>query len=97
MTDDYRWRSLYLLVQKAHYKTGNIRKLEAAVKIYGGLSEVYPEALQKLATMLLHPFPKIRNEVADTLFAEKGLGKGIDWVKASKADMERLKVELDAT
>jgi len=84
-------------VQKAHYKTGNIRKLEAAVKLYGGLIEVYPEALQKLATMLLHPFPKIRNEVADTLFAARGLGKEVDWVKANKADLERLKVELIET
>lgn len=92
-----RLRSLYLLVQKAHYKTGNIRKLEAAVKMYGGLTDVYPEALQKLTTMLLHPFPKIRNEVADTLFAVRGLGKGVDWVKASKADLERLKVELVET
>lgn len=93
-TNYHRWRSLYLLVQKAHYKTGNVRKLEAAVKIYGGLIEVYQEALQKLTTMLLHPFPKIRNEVADTLFAVKGLGKGVDWVKASKADLEQLKAEL---
>jgi len=58
------WRSLYLLVQKAHYKTGNVRKLEAAIKLYGGLLDVYPEALQKLTSMLLHPFPNIRNQVA---------------------------------
>lgn len=56
------------MVQKSHYKTGNVRKLEAAVRMYGNLVQVYPEALEKLTTMILHPFPKIRNQVADTLF-----------------------------
>src|SRR5277367_5161682 len=70
-----RWRSVYLLVQKAHYKTGNVRKLEAAIKVYGGLLQVYPEALEKLTSMLLHPFPKIRNQVADMMFAARGVGK----------------------
>ena len=54
-------------MQKAHYKTGNVRKLEAAIRLYGGLIEVYPPAAEKLTSMLLHPFPKIRNQVADTL------------------------------
>ena len=56
-----------MLVQKAHYKTGNVRKLEAAIRLYGSLSEVYPPALQKLMTMVLHPFPKVRNQVVDTM------------------------------
>ena len=88
------WRSLYLLVQKAHYKTGNVRKLEAAIKLYGGMVQVYPEALQKLTSMLLHPFPKVRNQVADTLFAISGVGKGVDWTRARKQDLERLKTQL---
>ncbi len=88
------WRSLYLLVQKAHYKTGNVRKLEAAIKVYGGLLQVYPEALDKLTSMLLHPFPKIRNQVADVLFVARGVGKGVNWMKAGKEDLQRLKEEL---
>jgi len=56
------------MLQKSHYKTGNVRKLEAAVRMYGNLIQVHPEALEKLTTMILHPFPKIRNQVADTLF-----------------------------
>ena len=94
-TNILRWRSLYLLVQKAHYKTGNVRKLEAAIKVYGGLVHVYPEALQKLTSMLLHPFPKVRNQVADVLFVVRGLGKGVNWTKAGKEDLRRLKEELD--
>jgi tubulin-specific chaperone D len=93
-TNLLRWRSLYLLVQKAHYKTGNVRKLEAAIKVYGGLLQVYPEAFEKLTSMLLHPFPKIRNQVADMLFIARGVGKGVNWTKAGKEDLKRLKEEL---
>lgn len=45
--------------------------------------------------MLLHPFPKIRNQVADVIFVTKGVGKGIDWTKAGKEDLRRLKEELE--
>jgi tubulin-specific chaperone D len=81
-------------VQKAHYKTANVRKLEASVKVYGGLLEVHPEAIQKLTSMLLHPFPKVRDHVADVLFVKKGVGKGVNWTKASKEDLNRLLEEL---
>lgn len=57
--------------------------------------QVYPEALQKLTSMLLHPFPKLRNHVADVLFVAKGVGKGVNWAKAGKDDMRRLQEELD--
>jgi len=93
-TNLLRWRSLYLLVQKAHYKTGNVRKLEAAIKVYGGLLQVYPEALEKLTSMLLHPFPKIRDQVADVLFVLRGVGKGVSWTRAGKEDLKRLKERL---
>jgi hypothetical protein len=33
------FKSLYILTQKAHYKTSNVRKLEAAIHLYGGLIE----------------------------------------------------------
>jgi hypothetical protein len=71
-----------------------VRKLEAAIKVYGGLVQVYPEALEKLTSMLLHPFPMIRNQVADVLFAARGVGKGVNWTKAGKEDLKRIKEEL---
>jgi tubulin-specific chaperone D len=71
-----------------------MRKLEAAIKVYGGLVQVYPEVLEKLTSMLLHPFPMIRNHVADMLFAARGVGKGVDWTKAGKDDLKRVKEEL---
>ncbi|KAI9742776.1 MAG: hypothetical protein M1818_003505 [Claussenomyces sp. TS43310] len=89
-----QWRALYLLVQKAHYKTANVRKLEAAVKVYGGLLQVYPEAVEKLASMLLHPYPNVRNQVADMVFVTRGVGKGVDWTKAKKDDLKNLKMQL---
>lgn len=82
-------------MQNAHYKTGNIRKLEASVRVYGSLVEVYPDALDKLTKMLLHPIPTLRNAVADTLFTVKGVGKGVDWSRAKKEDLGRLKEGLD--
>lgn len=88
------WRDLYRLVQNAHYKTGNIRKLEASVRVYGGLVEVYPEALDKLTKMLLHPIPTLRNKVADTLFVVRGAGKGVDWTRAKKEDLGKLRAEM---
>jgi tubulin-specific chaperone D len=56
--------------------------------------QVYPEALEKLTSMLLHPFPKIRNQVADVIFVAKGVGKGVNWTKAGKDDLRKLKEEL---
>ena len=92
--DTMNWSDLYLLIQKAHYKTGNVRRLEAAIKLYSGLVEVYPTALDKLIGLLLHPFPKVRNQAADSIFVIRGVCKGVNWAKAKKADVEDLKREL---
>jgi hypothetical protein len=88
------WKSLYFLVQKAHYKTNNMKKLAACVKVYGGLLSVYPKAMDKLTTLLLHPFPQVRNQAVDEIFIAKGLGKSVNWVHAKKADVEELKTKL---
>jgi hypothetical protein len=36
----YDWRKLCLLVQRAGYKSGNVRKLEAVVGVYGGVASL---------------------------------------------------------
>jgi hypothetical protein len=92
----FSWRGLYALIQNAHYQSGNIRKLEAAVKLYGGLLDIYPDVSQKLTSMLLHKYPKIRTEAADTLFAKTDIGKGVSWVKAKEADLVKLRKTLAA-
>lgn len=56
------WRNLFALVQKSHYKSGNVHKLEAAVKLYTGLARanvVRDQVISKLFSMLLHPFPSV--------------------------------------
>jgi hypothetical protein len=57
-----RHRSLLSLIQKAHFKSGNVSKLETAVKVYGGMTELpslQEEATKKLFSMLVHPFAKV--------------------------------------
>lgn len=66
------------------------------MKLYGGLLDVYPDAAQKLTSMLLHKYPKVRNEAADTLFVKTGVGKSVNWVKAKQADLVELRRVLKA-
>ena len=67
---DFAWKRLFTEVRKAHFKSGNVQKIEAAVRIYAGMMavpRVKREVQEKLCSMLLHPYPKIRNAVADAL------------------------------
>jgi len=67
-------KKLFFLVQKAHFKSTSIPKLTAAVKVYRslalveGASEVKAEVVKKLVGMLMHPFPRVRMEAADTVY-----------------------------
>lgn len=56
------FRKLFVLVQKAHFRSSNIPRLEAAIKVYAALSRLDPlrmDSLKKLTGMLLHPFPRV--------------------------------------
>jgi len=95
------FKPLFVLTQKAHYRTGSVRKLEAAVKVYGGLLEVGSEeerreVARKLTSMLLHPFPNVRCAVVDCLWVGRGVGKGVNWVRARKEDVEGLRREMQS-
>ncbi|KAE8165313.1 tubulin folding cofactor D C terminal-domain-containing protein [Aspergillus tamarii] len=83
------YRKLFVLVQKAHFKSSNIARLEAAIKVYAPLSRLEPlreEVLKKMSSMLLHPFPRVRNAVAEYLFMETTLEsvKIGDWTRQPK-------------
>lgn len=57
------FRKLFTLVQKAHFRTANIARLEAAVKVYAALSRIDSlrnGVLKKMTGLLLHPFPRVR-------------------------------------
>lgn len=82
-------RSLCLQTQKAGYKTGNLRKLEACVKVYSGVALTdgqdgreagVLEARKRLGALLYHPWPKVRTMVVDALWGllgdETGEGEG---------------------
>lgn len=54
------WSELFALAQRSQYKSTNIHKLEAAVKLYTGLAQmpaVQRKVTSKLCSMLLHPYP----------------------------------------
>lgn len=88
------FKKLFKIVAIAVYRSSNVRKLQAAIKIYGGMSEVLPEATTKLSAMLLHNYPQIRNAAADELWIANGVGKGVDWAKAKKSDLDRVRAEI---
>ncbi|KAH8173182.1 beta-tubulin cofactor d [Sarocladium implicatum] len=102
-------KSLCLQTQKAGYKSGSVRKLEACVKVYGGIAasrqeDAAREARKRLGALLFHPWPKVRSTVVDELWgllevlgensqrSEKRAEQllGVDWGKASKAQLKEL-------
>ncbi len=93
---DFAWRRLFTEVRKAHFKSGNVQKIEAAVKIYAGMMavpRVRVEVQEKLCSMLLHPYPKIRNAAADALLIvteDKSL-MGFNWSKPQTALKEAVR------
>lgn len=83
---DFAWKKLFTEVRKAHFKSGNVQKIEAAVKIYAGMiavPRVSVEVQEKLCSMLVHPYPKIRNAAADALLivTEDKAMMGVSWSK----------------
>lgn len=56
------FRKVFVLVQKAHFRSSNLARLEAAVKVYAALAGLEPlraDALKKMTVLLLHPFPRV--------------------------------------
>lgn len=93
-------KRLFLLTQKAHFKSTNVPKLSAAVRVYSALvlaaesgAEFKKEVAAKLVGMLLHPFPGIRMSVSEAVYVvaveggKEGVAEGmgrIDWARGTK-------------
>ncbi|KAM0530761.1 hypothetical protein ACHAPS_000404 [Verticillium nonalfalfae] len=90
-------KRLCLLVQKAGYKTGSIRKLEACIHVYGCVAmfedhaeAAAREARKRLGALMFHPWPRVRSLVVDELwqlFCNDEAGsrlKSVDWGRADK-------------
>lgn len=105
---DINLRSLCLQTQKAGYKTGNVRKIEACVRVYGGVAALGDESLpgvlearKRLGALLFHPWPKVRTMVVDELWGLLG-GQpgnedrlvGVDWGKAEKNQIRSVVQQL---
>lgn len=87
---DVNMRSLCLQAQKASYKASNIRKIEACIKVYGGVSgngtasaaggdgidPAGQEARKRLGALLFHPWPRVRTMVVDEVWNLVGDDEG---------------------
>ena len=89
---DIDFSSLCLQTQKAGYKTGNVRKITACVKVYGGVAATAAshgggggeeaaragaqEAGRRLGALMYHPWPRVRSAVVDELWGLVDDGEG---------------------
>lgn len=99
--------SLVSLVKSAHYKSLNIRKLEAAIQIYSGILitpsfiHLRNDTLLQLTCMLLHQYPKIRNAAADTLYLaypDCSLLGSINWTERKdvrREDIRSIRAQIE--
>jgi hypothetical protein len=69
---EYSFKNLHDLIRRTQLNSKNIRKLEACIKLYGGLIEVYPPAIKSLSAMLSHRFPKMRTAAVEELWVRLG-------------------------
>ncbi|PYI26361.1 tubulin-specific chaperone D [Aspergillus indologenus CBS 114.80] len=91
-------RHVFVLIQKAHFKSPNLARLEAAVRVYAPLSRVagavpaaagaalQKDVRKKMTGLLLHPFPRVRSLTAEYLFMETGAEavKVEDWTRPNR-------------
>lgn len=72
-------KRLFLLTQKSHFKSTNVAKLTAAIRVYssfvlanvnesGEEAQLSKDVSAKLVGMLLHPFPGIRLSVSEVVY-----------------------------
>ncbi|KAI1323066.1 beta-tubulin cofactor d, partial [Xylariaceae sp. FL0255] len=100
-TPQLNLRSLCLLVQKAAYKTGNVRKLEACIKVYGAIVATsyqemgVAEAKKRLGALLLHPWPRVRSLVVDELWSCGLLANDYDGDLSAQEDKGKKLLSVD--
>ncbi|ELR08282.1 hypothetical protein VC83_08374 [Pseudogymnoascus destructans] len=74
-------RGLFLATQRAHFKSGSVRKLEVAVRVYGGLLGVGQEEREVEKVL-------VRKAVEDVLWVRRGVGKGEVGVQGVRKALE---------
>ncbi|KAK4225088.1 tubulin-specific chaperone D [Podospora fimiseda] len=82
---DINFKNMCLQVQKAAYKSGNVRKIEACIRVYGGIlgerevvsqKEAEEEAKKRLEALMYHPWPRVKSVVVDELWGLYGGTQG---------------------
>ncbi|KMU87941.1 hypothetical protein CIHG_05708 [Coccidioides immitis H538.4] len=102
---DLNFRKLFLLVQKSHFKSSNIPRIEVAVKTYATLLRqecIQKDVMKKMMSLLLHSYPKIRSITAECLFMEinNEIFKKTDWLLSPhqlKTTVDKLRQEYRLT
>ncbi|KAK9435291.1 tubulin cofactor D [Metarhizium brunneum] len=105
-------RHLCFYTQKAGYKTGNVRKLWACVKVYSGVASVptgnqgdgqeaaqagVKEARKRLGALMHHPWPRVRSVVVDEIWGLSGFAED-DGARLTSVDWSAAgKTQIDAT
>ncbi|KAF2966332.1 hypothetical protein GQX73_g7239 [Xylaria multiplex] len=86
-------KQLCLLVQKAAYKTGNVRKLEACIKVYGAIAALDTRATVKSATVRKSVTGISKNDSIDDVAGRLDTAKTLDLELAEERQEEEGVVE----
>ncbi|OAQ69024.1 beta-tubulin cofactor d [Pochonia chlamydosporia 170] len=101
-------RNLCLYTQKAGYKTGNVRKIMACVKVYGAVAGLstgkgddvrvgVSEARKRLGALMYHPWPRVRSVVVDEIWGLSGFEE-VEGAKLTSVDWSAAgKIQIKAT
>ncbi|KAG5953717.1 hypothetical protein E4U53_003509 [Claviceps sorghi] len=85
---DVNLRHLCQLTHKAGYKTGNVRKITACARVYGGIASSptataeddvragMDEARRRLGALMCHPWPRVRSVAVDEIWGVGGFCDG---------------------
>jgi hypothetical protein len=104
------YKSLCLQAQKACYKSGNVRKIEACVRVYGAIADLgrgdslsapdgVREARARLGALMFHPWPRVKSMVVDELwglFYDDPAALGLQGVDWGRADKAKIKTVVGA-
>ena len=95
-----KYTSLVDYVGKARRTYTNVRKIEAAIKVYFGILSTpvfmhsHSKAATELCNLLLHQFPSIRNAAADALFMQYPhcrLLQTVNWTERTEMKKEDIR------
>ena len=104
---EVNYKNLCLQAQKACYKTGNVRKIEACIRVYGAVAELgrsgddllkgqdgIQEARVRLGALMFHPWPRVKSMVVDEVWGflhDNPAAEVLQGVDWGRADKAKIK------